>query len=321
MSSNDSPVVKETSIEEENEAKQELEVLRVGGVPEHFNEPWKDAETIGNLERQGVCVDWTDFPGGTGDMCKALDAGQVDVAIVLTEGAAVFAASHPDIALCGVYVNSPLIWGVHVGAESPFTCLEDLKGKCTFAISRFGSGSHLMAYVFASQLGWDMSSDVQFKVVGNLAGAKEALCEDGTLVFLWEKFTTAPLVKSGLFRRVGECPTPWPCFSIAAKRSLLQRMAPDGRASLLSTVLGTVRQTCKRFKASRENSVTSFTEIYGLAREDIEVWFETVEWACNEQVSETMLQGVIDTLQELGRFGEGNAAPAVRDLCACEVIA
>jgi hypothetical protein len=50
-------------------------------------------------------------------------------ALVLTEGAAVFAASHPDIALCGVYVNSPLIWGVHVGTASPFTCFEDMRGE------------------------------------------------------------------------------------------------------------------------------------------------------------------------------------------------
>jgi hypothetical protein len=97
------------------------------------------------------------------------------------------------------------------------------------------------------------------QVVDNLEGAKKALTEDGTLVFMWEKFTTAPLVKSGLFRCVGECPTPWPCFSIAAKRSLLQRMAPDGRSTLLSTVLETVRETCERFKANSEESVSMWS--------------------------------------------------------------
>jgi sulfonate transport system substrate-binding protein len=159
------------------------------------------------------------------------------------------------------------------------------------------------------------------KVVGTLDGAKEALSEDESLVFLWEKFTTAPLVKAGLFRRVGECPTPWPCFSIAAKRTLLERTTRDGRESLLSAVLDSVRDTCERFKDNEEDSVSRIAETYELAREDVQVWFEGVEWACKEQVSGSMLQDVVNTLQELERFGQDTAAPAVKDLCACEVVA
>ena len=60
--------------------------LKVGGVPEHFNYPWY--LTLKNKEytNEGINLRWQDFPGGTGEMCKALRSGDVDIAIVLTEG-------------------------------------------------------------------------------------------------------------------------------------------------------------------------------------------------------------------------------------------
>ena len=68
-------------------------VLRVGGVPEHFNAPWHTAAKAGLFAERGIDVRWTDFPGGTGAMAKALRDGELDVAILLTEGI-VAAAAH-----------------------------------------------------------------------------------------------------------------------------------------------------------------------------------------------------------------------------------
>ena len=47
--------------------------------------------------------------------------------------------------MLGVYVDSPLHWGVHVVAGSSFDSFESLRGA-RFGISRYGSGSNLMAY-------------------------------------------------------------------------------------------------------------------------------------------------------------------------------
>ena len=58
-----------------------------------------------------------------------------------------------------------------------FKQLSDLKGQRA-AISRFGSGSHLMAYVNAMELGWDTRSDLEFEVVKDLDGAVEALTNE-----------------------------------------------------------------------------------------------------------------------------------------------
>jgi len=61
-------------------------VIRVGGVPEHFNAPWHTAAAQGHFDAAGFEVEWTDFPGGTGAMTNALRAGEIDIALALTEG-------------------------------------------------------------------------------------------------------------------------------------------------------------------------------------------------------------------------------------------
>jgi len=60
--------------------------IRIGGVPEHFNLPWRLAIEEGAFTTLGLNVEWIDFPGGTGAIMKALDAGEVDIATPLTEG-------------------------------------------------------------------------------------------------------------------------------------------------------------------------------------------------------------------------------------------
>jgi hypothetical protein len=41
--------------------------------------------------------------------------------------------------------------------------------------------------------------------------------------FLWERFMTEPFVQSGELKRVGELPTPWPCFVLATTRTFLAK--------------------------------------------------------------------------------------------------
>lgn len=48
--------------------------------------------------------------------------------------------------------GSPLCWAISTGVTSKIQSVEDLRGG-TFAVSRMGSGSHLMAYVLAIQRG------------------------------------------------------------------------------------------------------------------------------------------------------------------------
>ena len=119
---------------------------------------------------------------------------------MLTEGAVAHIVNNNanGVKLYGMYVTSPLIWGIHTSAirnKDKVACVDDLKGM-TYAISRFGSGSHLMAFVDAKQRGWDVSS-LKFHVVGSLEGSRKALKEGDADIWLWEKFTTKWLVDAG----------------------------------------------------------------------------------------------------------------------------
>ena len=60
--------------------------LKVGGVPEHFNLPWRLAIEEGLFREQNIMLHWSDMSGGTGQMIKGLETGSIDVAVVLTEG-------------------------------------------------------------------------------------------------------------------------------------------------------------------------------------------------------------------------------------------
>lgn len=63
--------------------------LRVGGVPEHFNLPWRLAIEEGAFKNIGMDVHWSDMTGGTGQMIRGLETGSLDLAVLLTEGYAV----------------------------------------------------------------------------------------------------------------------------------------------------------------------------------------------------------------------------------------
>lgn len=231
--------------------------LRVGGVPEHFNAPWHIAKSKGLFSGIGVDVDWTDYPGGTGAMATALNEGELDVAVILTEGCVKDIATGGKHKIIAVFVQSPLCWGVHTGAgQADVQEVKDLDGK-VFAVSRMTSGSHLMAVVLAEKMGWDIKK-LKYEIVNNLDGAKEALTNATSHGFLWEKFTTKPHVDSGVLKRVGEIPTPWPCFVVAVRNEVIE--SSGGKLKEMMDVLGGV---CREFKADAASSAYIARE-YGL---------------------------------------------------------
>ena len=76
---------------------------------------------------------------------KALNDGTTDIAVLLTEGIVKDIATGGSSKIVGIYVQSPLCWGIHTGAQQEdITDVASLKGK-VWAVSRMTSGSHLMA--------------------------------------------------------------------------------------------------------------------------------------------------------------------------------
>lgn len=263
--------------------------LKVGGVPEHFNYPWYITLKNKEYTKEGINLRWSDFPGGTGDMCKALRNGTVDIAIVLTEGIIKDIINGNPSKIIQTFVKSPLIWGIHVGANSKFKTIQDLE-HAKVAISRFGSGSHLMAIVNAYNNGWDVTK-LKFKVVGDIQGGIDALTTGEADYFMWEHFTTKPLVDNGTFRRVGDCPTPWPCFVVAVRDEILENHPKE-----VATVLNIINNCTSDFKKINNIDVT-LADRYEQQLEDIQEWLSITEWNDGKPISKNILTRIQNKME------------------------
>lgn len=264
-----------------------MKKIRIVGVPEHFNLPWHMAIAEGAFKERGIDLQWTDVPEGTGRMCQMLQNGETDLAIILTEGVVKSISEGNPTKIVQEYISSPLLWGIHVGAESNFKAISELK-SATAAISRFGSGSHLTAFVNAQKEDWE-TNNLTFKVINNLNGAVEALTKGSADYFMWEHFTTKPLVDNGTFRRLGDCPTPWPCFVVAATDVFLEK---DTRTLL--HILEVINLYTSEFKRIPSIDRT-LANRYGQQLEDIQKWLSITKWS-QKQIIHQDVENVINTL-------------------------
>lgn len=264
--------------------------IRIAGVPEHFNHPWTKAITENKFSDKGINLQWTSVPEGTGRLNQMLRDGETDIAIILTEGIIKDILAGNPSKIVQVYVESPLIWGIHVDHNSAFETPEALEDK-KVAISRYGSGSELMARVHAHQMGWD-NDRMQFEIVNTIEGAVTALQNKTAEYFMWEQFMTKPLVDKGIFRRIGVCPTPWPSFVIAARD---QAIIQDSET--IRTVLDIINEYTKTFK-EQKNISTILSDTFGQNENDIKEWMDLTKWS-QSTMDEKMLNNILNELLEL----------------------
>ncbi|MBT8318667.1 MAG: ABC transporter substrate-binding protein [Gramella sp.] len=272
-----------------------MNTIKVGGVPEHFNLPWHQCIENNKFKEAGINLVWNDIPEGTGAMCKALRSGELDVAVILTEGITRDIINGNGSKIIQTYISSPLIWGIHVDSRSAYKNIKDLEGT-TAAISRKGSGSHLMAYVNAQKQGWNLG-DLKFEIVNNIDGAVQALQEDKAQYFMWEHFTTKPLVDDHTFRLIADCPTPWPCFVLAATENFIEN-EPESLKSMLEIL----NRETENFKAQKDIDLI-LADRYRQKLEDIKKWLAITSWS-QEQVTQKDLKNVQSTLSKLNLIDE-----------------
>ncbi len=249
-----------------------MKKVNIGGVPEHFNLAWYLTLKNGEYKAEDINLRWHDYYGGTGAMNKALRSGDIDIAVILTEGIIKDIIDGNPSSIVQTFVETPLIWGIHVADKSNFYTIEDIKGTRA-AISRYGSGSHLMAYINAQNNNWNLDTDLNFEVIKNLNGAVEGLTNGDADYFMWEKFTTKPIVDDGIFRRVGECPTPWPCFVIAVRNEFIENNEEE-----LKTILDIINTTTSDFKSIPSIDRT-IANRYDQEIEDVQEWLSLTEWS------------------------------------------
>jgi len=244
--------------------------LKIGGVPEHFNLPWRLAIEEGKLKEIGLNLHWSDMGGGTGQMIRGLETGSIDIAVLLTEGITKAVLQGLDAKILQVYVTTPLHWGIHVPFKSDIKKVDQLEGQ-TFAISREGSGSHLMSYIKADQEGWDISK-LKFNVIGDVYGGLWALENNEAQAFLWEKYTTFPFCEQGKCRYIDEVVTPWPCFVIAVRNEVYEQ-----HAGLLQQMCKVVNERAREVKTNAD-TVEVISWRYNLRSGQVANWLIETDW-------------------------------------------
>ncbi|MFD2697143.1 substrate-binding domain-containing protein [Mesonia sediminis] len=280
-----------------------MKEIKIGGVPEHFNFPWHKAMEQGKFKSKDIKVVWEDFYGGSGQLIESLANDDINIAIMLTESAIQAIEQNYPFQILQKFVDTPLMWGIHVAENSTFTNVDQLRGKKA-AISRRGSGSHLMAFVHAKQQNWDLEK-LTFENVKNLNGALKALPQDQAQYFLWEHFTTKPFVDQKIFRRLGDIPTPWPCFVLVAKEAFIQN-----NKDLLESLLNVINQLSADLK-EQTDLVDEIAEKYKLDKTDVEKWLNQTEWSQNK-LSEAELEEIQKELLALGLI---NSSSKHQDIC------
>ena len=276
-----------------------MKQFKIGGVPEHFNLPWRLAIEDGDFQKNGIELHWADMSGGTGQMIKGLQSGTLDIAVLLTEGITKAILQGLDATIISVYVTTPLSWGMHVPYDSQLNSIDDLENK-VFAISREGSGSHLMAYVNAFKKKWDLTQ-LKFTVVGDVYGGLWSLKENEAQGFLWEKYTTQPFVDQEKCRRVGAVKTPWPCFVIAVNKKIAQ----DNNA-LIKLICEIVQQKALALKQNSEAaSIISWR--YKLALDQVKKWLSETDWNYNNALDLSDFERVVHYLKEMKIIQEEEA--------------
>ncbi|MEZ4804792.1 MAG: ABC transporter substrate-binding protein [Bacteroidia bacterium] len=273
-----------------------MQSIKIGGVPEHFNLPWTLSKSYNQFEKKGIDLQWSFYNAGTGAMVQDLKNGNLDMAVLLTEGAVSAIHNGLKAKIVKQYVSSPLIWGVHTGINSDLKNIGDCNGK-RYAISRFGSGSHLMAMVDAEVRGTKIEKE-DFILVENLEGAIKSLNSNQSDVFFWEKYTTKPSVDQNKLKRIGEFITPWSCFQIVASDDMINK-----NSKAVQDLLNVINFSCKQFMQA-DNTIDMLLENFDMNPEDALSWFYSTEWNTNFQVSEKMLENVMFSLKKIGNIEE-----------------
>ncbi len=267
-----------------------MKTIKIAGVPEHFNLPWHLCIEDGEFNAVGIDLQWTDVPEGTGKMCQMLRTGATDIAVLLTEGIVKDITEGNSAKIVQIYVQSPLIWGIHVAMKSPYQNLPDVENK-KVAISRMGSGSHLMSLVNASNQKWK-TENLQFEIVNTIDGAVDSLTNGKADYFMWERFMTQPLVDQKIFRRIAECPTPWPCFVIAVRNELL-----ESDPIIIQQILDIINTTTQEFKEIPSIDRTLAMK-YKLELTAVQEWLTLTRWS-QKQITKEALDKILKVLSDL----------------------
>lgn len=261
--------------------------LTVAYIPEHFSTPLFFARDQGYYSEENLEIEFLPVVEGSGRLVKLLNAGEVDIAVGLTEAfVADIAKGNDNYSVVGTYVESPLCWAISTGSNrDDITSADSLAGK-QIGVSRIGSGSYVMSFVLGLQQKFPAPYFSGFPILHNFQNLRDAVNqkytdENGRKLdadaFMWEHFTSKKYYDSGEIKRIGEIYTPWPSWVVTVNQTVL-----DEKKTEIQKFLGAVNKGIAFFLANPEAAVEHISTHLNYSAEDAREWLKTVKF--NEEI-------------------------------------
>ncbi len=264
-------------------------LIKIGGVPEHFNLPWIQALESNKFSHLPTEISWSYFPGGTGAMTQALSRGDLDIAILLTEGFMAASIKGLEASIIHRYIATPLNWGIYSGIQQPLQWSE----KTKVAISRKGSGSHLMAKIHSHQMGYELKES-QFIEVHHLEDAIQSLQKKETDYFYWEHWMTLKYVQSQKIKQVGNFSAPWSGFLVVATHQCIQE-----KSTLLQAIIEIIKKESIQF-IEDEQTPENIARRFQLTVNEARQWMIAQEWNFDHHLDYEEMQNALHSLKQIG---------------------
>lgn len=265
-----------------------MKTIKIAGVPEHFNAPWKYALENNLFTAAGLQIEFIEYSTGTGAMCQDLSLEKIDLAVVLTEGIIKHQQADTAVKIISQFIDTPLNWGIYTAKDSAFNTIFDLE-NARFAISRLGSGSHLMVKILAKNQGWNIDKK-QFIKVGGIELLGESILNKKADAFLWEVLTTKPFLDQFQLQQIGILPTPWPCFQIAAAATFAKQ------TTVIETICKIIFGVNQQLNADPTLAATVINKYYNLPQIEILPWLKTVRWTETMTSVQPLIPSVLEYL-------------------------
>jgi len=101
-------------------------------------------------------------------------------------------------------------------------------------------------------------------------------------------------------RTIGEIVTPWPCFVISIRSSLLQEGNKSEVLKSLRKFLDIIQESCRHFRDHEAESLQVISQECGLTADDSKKWFDTVKFSVEGAVSRKVMYNTLKTLVDAG---------------------
>lgn len=161
-------------------------------------------------------------------------------------------------------------------------------------ISRYGSGSHIIAVLLSLTLG----TPFEYVVCNSIAGLMASVISGETDCFLWEVITTKPYYDTGEIKMLDTITIPWPSFVVGALSPTPVRR--DQLRALQIDLSHSIEKFNGTFQTEGKNFILQRKDLFHYkSGTDLETWFSQAVFAPDlSKVSRVAIELCVKTLTE-----------------------